>query len=215
MPKIVDHNERRQQVIDAALRVIHRRGLDKTTIRDIADEAGFSIGVLAHYFKDKDDILKSSFQAISDRAFENIRQKTVGHKSALKKLSICIDEFLPQAQETMAIVSLTFWTSAYHDPVLARMLDDGYTVWRSMIRGFLVEGMLSQEIRELSPPALEEEIDLIVSVADGLLVSSISAPERFPQSRQQAIYLRILERLRNVSPASDKPRPAARRHSTA
>ena len=62
MPKIVDHAERRREVLDATWRVIGREGLEAATVRRIAAEAGCSIGVLAHYFQDKEDILISAHQ---------------------------------------------------------------------------------------------------------------------------------------------------------
>ena len=59
MPKIVDHDERREEILQAAIRVIDSVGLDNTTTRAIALESGYSNGVLSHYFQDKDDILQS------------------------------------------------------------------------------------------------------------------------------------------------------------
>ena len=50
MPKIVDHDERREEILSAAIRVIDSVGLDNTTTRAIALESGYSNGVLSHYF---------------------------------------------------------------------------------------------------------------------------------------------------------------------
>ena len=58
LPKIVDHEVRRQELVEAAWRVINRIGLERTTIREIATESGCSTGALAHYFRTKDDILR-------------------------------------------------------------------------------------------------------------------------------------------------------------
>src|SRR5262252_380065 len=57
MPKIVDHDQRRRELAQAAWNVIADSGIDGATTREIAREAGFSTGVLAHYFERKDDIL--------------------------------------------------------------------------------------------------------------------------------------------------------------
>ena len=45
MPKIVDHDQRRRELVDASLRIIVRQGLAGATMRDIATEAGFANGV--------------------------------------------------------------------------------------------------------------------------------------------------------------------------
>jgi AcrR family transcriptional regulator len=57
MTKRVDHDDRREELVLAAWRVIAAKGIDEVTIRDIARESGYSSGVLAHYFKNKDDLL--------------------------------------------------------------------------------------------------------------------------------------------------------------
>ena len=60
MPKIVDWDARRDEILSATWRVIARDGIAKATIRAIAREAGCSRGILAHYFDDKADILGSA-----------------------------------------------------------------------------------------------------------------------------------------------------------
>src|SRR5215475_2288988 len=62
MPKKVDHDARREELVLAAWRVIAARGIDEVTIREIAREAGYSSGVLAHYFENKDDLLVHAFR---------------------------------------------------------------------------------------------------------------------------------------------------------
>jgi AcrR family transcriptional regulator len=69
VPKIVDHEVRRQELVEAAWRVINRVGIDATTVREIAAESGYSTGSLAHYFHSKDDILRSALE----RADNDIR----------------------------------------------------------------------------------------------------------------------------------------------
>ena len=60
MPKIVDWDARRDEILSATWRVIARDGIAKATIRAIAREANCSRGILAHYFDDKADILGSA-----------------------------------------------------------------------------------------------------------------------------------------------------------
>ncbi|HEY7075876.1 MAG TPA: TetR family transcriptional regulator, partial [Solirubrobacteraceae bacterium] len=67
MPKDVDHDERREELLEAVWRVIARDGLERATIRSLAAETGWSSGVLAHYFADKDDILGSALRLAYDR----------------------------------------------------------------------------------------------------------------------------------------------------
>src|SRR6201994_2881426 len=71
MPKKADHAARREELVLAAWRVIAAKGIDEVTIRDIARESGYSSGVLAHYFKNKDDLLSQALRLSHTR----IRQR--------------------------------------------------------------------------------------------------------------------------------------------
>jgi TetR/AcrR family acrAB operon transcriptional repressor len=54
-----DNEERQQQLLNAAAAVIIRQGYDKTTMSDIADEAGVSRGTVYLYFQGKEDLLEA------------------------------------------------------------------------------------------------------------------------------------------------------------
>lgn len=59
-------NERRHQILEAAMQVFSRKGYQKATNKDIADAAGgISPGLIYHYFKDKEDLF---FSIIRERA---------------------------------------------------------------------------------------------------------------------------------------------------
>src|ERR1051325_5042465 len=71
MPKIVDHDARREEIVDAVWRVITRDGIAAATTRAIADEAGCSNGVLSHYFADKTALLHAAL----DLGYRRIEEK--------------------------------------------------------------------------------------------------------------------------------------------
>lgn len=57
MPKIVDHDEKRKQIAEAAWNIIRKEGVEKASIRRVAAEAGMSSGALRHYFSTQDEML--------------------------------------------------------------------------------------------------------------------------------------------------------------
>jgi AcrR family transcriptional regulator len=59
-PKIVE--DRREQIIDAALLVFAEKGFARATNRDIAHEAGITTGLIYYYFKSKEDLLKAALE---------------------------------------------------------------------------------------------------------------------------------------------------------
>ncbi len=67
--------KRRRQIVDAAVRLFVDKGFHKTTTREIARAAGFSIGTLYEYVASKEDVLYLVCQAIHSEMEQRIRQR--------------------------------------------------------------------------------------------------------------------------------------------
>src|ERR1700743_3241717 len=78
MPKEVDHDARRRELADAASRVIARNGLSATTLAQVAEESGWSIGSMRHYFPNKDELIASALWRVGERVEERVRNRTAG-----------------------------------------------------------------------------------------------------------------------------------------
>jgi len=66
-PKILE--DRREQIIDAALRVFSQKGFERTTNKDIAEEIGITPGLIYHYFESKEALLKAAIEEHSPVGF--------------------------------------------------------------------------------------------------------------------------------------------------
>jgi AcrR family transcriptional regulator len=62
-PKVVE--DRREQIIDAAMRVFSQKGFSRATNKDIAREAGITPGLIYHYFESKEAVLKAIIETRS------------------------------------------------------------------------------------------------------------------------------------------------------
>ncbi len=62
-PKVVE--DRRDQIIDAAMQVFAQRGFTRATNKDIAREAGITPGLIYYYFDSKEDLLKTIIETRS------------------------------------------------------------------------------------------------------------------------------------------------------
>src|ERR1700761_5188472 len=98
MPKKVDHDERREELTLAAWRVIAAKGIDEVTIRDIARESGYSSGVLAHYFKNKDDLLAHALRLSHTRVRERCEAEVEAPRAA-DALKAILVENLPMDEQ--------------------------------------------------------------------------------------------------------------------
>ncbi len=70
MPRRVDWDERRTELGEAVWRTIERHGIEHTSIRNIAEESGWTRGVLQLYFRNKDEIMLFAFELAADRSLD-------------------------------------------------------------------------------------------------------------------------------------------------
>ena len=145
MPKIVDHEQRRAEVLQATWRVVTTLGLHEATTRRIAEEAGYSNGVLSHYFADKDDILVSALQMAHERARGRMETAAVAEYEGLAALRAVILEALPLDDDRLleAQVEFGFLSRAIN----AKTLRDAYEDERVEFREFLTQTGLCGEGR--------------------------------------------------------------------
>ena len=70
MPKIVDHDHRRLEILDGCLSLFADHGYAKLSMRQLASSLGMTTGTLYHYFSSKKDIFEALFL---QSQVENIR----------------------------------------------------------------------------------------------------------------------------------------------
>src|SRR5689334_25347819 len=96
MPKIVDHEARRGEIIEAVWSLISSRGFGSVTMRELATEAGYANGALARYFPDKDAVLRAAFR----RAYDATNERAVaaiGGRGGLAAPRLLCREVMPLA----------------------------------------------------------------------------------------------------------------------
>ncbi|RZU60490.1 TetR/AcrR family transcriptional regulator [Zhihengliuella halotolerans] len=160
MPKIVDHDARREEIARAACRVVARSGLEGLTLRDVAAEIGFANGALKPYFPTKAALSQAAFSRVFRQTERRITEATRG-KRATAALRAFALEVLPLDDNRLdeARVVLPFWQLAVHDPRQAEVNDQAMLSWRSSMRRWLAEGVDDGEIRsDLDPAAAVESL---------------------------------------------------------
>jgi AcrR family transcriptional regulator len=120
VPKEVDHPARRRELADAACRAIASKGLAGTTLADVADESGWSIGSIRYYFPNKDELVASALWRAGERVDERIRRRTAGGMT-MNDLRIAATELLPldADRREMSLVYLAFQAQAAVVPALS------------------------------------------------------------------------------------------------
>lgn len=98
MPKIVDREEMKNGILDAAMRIFAEKGYHAATIADVAAEAGLGKGTLYLYFRNKEAIA----EAMVDRHFDAIEERMTA-----RERPNTIARFLDNLSEGMAMTEGT------------------------------------------------------------------------------------------------------------
>jgi AcrR family transcriptional regulator len=90
-PNLVER--RRRQIVDAAVELFIEKGFHKTTTRQIASAAGFSIGSLYEYVKSKEDILYLVCDAIHEEMTHHVTEALTRADAGVNGLASAIREY--------------------------------------------------------------------------------------------------------------------------
>ncbi len=186
MPKIVNHEERRQELVEAACRCIDRLGIDNVTVREIAKESGYSSGTLAHYFADKDAILRGALE----RADDNIRDRIAALPDDLDPLTLLgrvLREALPFDEERRFELTLdvNFWARALNQPALRELQHDDHDAWRKRVLGIVEAAHEAGQMPEALSAA--DQADILVAFVDGIGLQALVYPELMTRERVEQL----------------------------
>jgi AcrR family transcriptional regulator len=136
VPKVVDRERRRGDLAKAAARVIARIGLEGVTVQAVAAEAGCSAGSLAHYFRNKDELLVHALRTATEALIQPLRENGDGAGS-LESLRAIARGSLPldPGRERDWRVRLAFWTRASGPPEEVQLARQHFAEWRTLWEG--------------------------------------------------------------------------------
>jgi AcrR family transcriptional regulator len=194
MPKTVDHNARREALLAAVWRVIARDGLERATVRTIAEETGWSTGVLAHYFADKEDILTSALQLSRERIRARWDEKLAGLNGVAALRELVLDNLpLDDERELETRFHFNYWTRLLtHEGMQAAHWRQGPELV-DRLTGLVEEAQTLGEIDAGVPAA--DVAERLLALIDGLSLHSLLNPERLTRERQVAIAEREFEQM--------------------
>ncbi len=159
---------KKQQIIEAGTRLIVQKGIEKTSLADIAEEAAISKGSLYYYYASKNelifDITEAHINQISQNLFGIIEQSQ-GKASWEELLKILFERIL--AADTRGRLHLYLVQQALNENEdLKERFRKKYQEWKSMI----TEGFAKLEPKITNQRVLSS---LIIAVLDGFLIQSL------------------------------------------
>ena len=159
MQQKVDWEERRAELAEAVWRTIARRGLEHTSIRNIAEESDWTRGVLQRYFRDKDELMLFAYELASDHAVA-VNVRVIGDATGLEALRRRLLVYArPDAEQRQVTEVLSAFTvHARTQPELVEAIHHRYGEWvrvtQAIFRDLDAQGALREGL-DLEHTAVE------------------------------------------------------------
>ncbi len=193
MPRVVDAEQRRRELVDLTAQQIALVGLDRVTLREIARAGGWSTGIVSHYFSDKKELLLATFRSRAELAGRHAHTLVENGRAPLEAF---LEAVLPLDEERLLNwqVWLAFWGSAVGDQELSAAQQDRHDSFqRDLVAALEVE---RDHGRLRAGLDLEHESLRLIMVVDGIALQVVFAPERWPDQAQRRMVTEHLEGLR-------------------
>lgn len=188
---------RRQQLIDATMKCIARKGMGSTTLGDVAKEAGLSQGIVNLHFESKDNLLRETLRALVNEYREQF-EKTLersGPHPADKLLALMELDLKPSICDRRKLaVWFAFWGEVKSRPTYQRMCDERDSYYDDVVVGLCRKLIADGNYQDIDAAATAKAL---MSMTNGLWLSCLISPQNW--DRRQATAA-VMSYLRSVFP---------------
>lgn len=168
------HQQRRQEILDAAGRCFARDGFCGASISDICAEAKISPGHLYHYFDSKEAVVKSMTEATLAKAeaeFELMSQSD----DPIAEITARAERARVKQGDSAYFLVFDMLAEAGHNPSIARILRDHMQALRSRMAAYLRKGQENGKIDRSLDADLAAAV--LLSAFDGIRAIGVRDPK--------------------------------------
>lgn len=193
MPKLINHQERKQHIAQAVWAVLAREGVRGVSVRTVAAEAGISTGSLRHVFPTLNDMMLYSLDYSGQKFLASLTSRKV-----IDHLEDLLFDFLPTSNESRMYseVGVGMLAEASNIPGAARMLQQQETELSYTYSFILTQLKAHGRIR--SDIDVQYETDTLVSLLFGVHVSYMLSNQTASDQELQAPLKMHLASLKNT-----------------
>ena len=178
-----DAEQRREQMLRAALDVIVERGYPETRISDVAESTGTSPALVIYSFKTRDQLLTEAIRYSEDTWYAEYSRRTAQIPSAAGRLAELIANVcLPGTDDEPRaywLMWLDLWALSPRSAGAAAIRQKSDERWRTAIRSIVLAG---QEAGEFAQVDADDFTITLAAVLDGLAVQiGVEDPDVPPQ----------------------------------
>jgi AcrR family transcriptional regulator len=190
----MSYEDRRIEVAKAAWQVIIREGLDRTSMRAIAQELGSSTGVVTHYFRDKEELILFALGLVFENVAAEMEARSQGQQGIDRlEQMMCVALPLEQIDRDDWKVWVAFLGYSIGREHLVQEHRKRYDLLRQIISQELADLQTAQLIR--ADLDLTLEANALIALVDGIGTGVVICPEQFSATQQQYLVRRHLNNL--------------------
>ena len=183
--------QRREQMLRAALEVILERGYAETRIADVAERTGTSPALVIYYFKTRDQLLTEAVRFSEDTWYaENLRRMATIESAAGRLTEAIAMICLPENPEPRLywLLWLDLWAFAPRNQGLAAVRQKSDERWRELIRSIVLAG---QEAGEFASVDADDFTITLTGLLDGLAVQIVLEDPAVSPQRAYELAMRF------------------------
>ncbi|MCF7912077.1 MAG: TetR/AcrR family transcriptional regulator [Candidatus Cloacimonetes bacterium] len=194
-PKIVDREEKKREIVMAAMEVFSEKGVANTKMIDIARAAGIGKGTIYEYFKNKDDIFINLFE-LHFTEIGNAAAEVMGRyddpAEILQQFVEITVSFLINEDHNFAEIMLDIWAEGIreHNEEINRVfnLDAVYSQYRDVIIQILQDGVDKGTFCSMDTTFTAS---LFIGALDGILLQWLMRKDLFDSATLTDNFMKI------------------------
>lgn len=192
---------RRQDLVAATLDCIADFGIQGATVRQIADRAGVTPGLIRHYFVSKDLMFQAAYREVVYTMFASASKaadETIDDPFARLRTFVLANFQEPIVDQKMLSLWATFISQTGVDPALAAIHREGYLSYRDRLEQLLGEAM--DAAGRNSDAADRRSLAIAINaLIDGLWLEGCMAGDMFAEGELGRIALSTVEKLTGLT----------------
>lgn len=185
--------ERRNQILEAALTVFARLGFQQARMDDIAQESKLSKGALYLYYKSKDAIIAALLKYFFDQEFKRLQAfVAVEYRETVYEQLMSLSRELVKAMQWMAQfmpIAFEFYAIAGRDREVRQYLKEYYALYRKELARLIQRGIERGELRAVDA---QETATTLVALYEGLALLYFVDPQALQWAEQTEASVRLL-----------------------
>lgn len=202
----MSQQDRRLEVSEAAWRVIVREGLDRTSMRAIAQELGCTTGVVTHHFRDKQELILFALNQVTQR-LQKTMQAATEQARGVDRLVNMLSAFLPLDTERQDILKV--WVAFLGYAIGRESLMAEHQQSAAQLREVIIQELKTLQSAKLIRANIEPELEAnaLLALVNGVSLDSLIQAKRLSPDQQQIVIRRYVNELlsSHTIPGSGNP----------